>query len=345
MTDAPALSIVVPVYNGASTVGTLVEALRALDIGGGLEIVLVVDGSPDNSLEVCKTLASQGGAAVTVVSLSRNFGEHNAVMAGLGRARGAYAITMDDDLQNPPGEVKRLFEHARDGSYDAVYTYYEHKQHEAWRNLGSRFTNWCADRLIDKPPGLYLSSFRCISAFVRERIVASYDGPYPYVDGLVFQVTQNVGRLQVAHLPRAEGQSNYTLRRLLRLWLSMFLNFSVMPLRLATLFGLGFGALGALAALIVIVEAISDSRPPQGWASLMVAVLVLAGVQLVLVGLIGEYLGRMFLAVNRKPQYLIREVFRRGASGAADGLVVEHPVADTPEGGRPYNVTRAETER
>ncbi len=199
--------------------------------------------------------------------------------------------------------------------------------------------------MIDKPPGLYLSSFRCISAFVRERIVASYDGPYPYVDGLVFQVTQNVGRLQVAHLPRAEGQSNYTLRRLLRLWLSMFLNFSVMPLRLATLFGLGFGALGALAALIVIVEAISDSRPPQGWASLMVAVLVLAGVQLVLVGLIGEYLGRMFLAVNRKPQYLIREVFRRGASGAADGLVVEHPVADTPEGGRPYNVTRAETER
>ena len=153
-------------------------------------------------------------------------------MAGLARARGAYAITMDDDLQNPPGEVKRLFEHARDGDYDAVYTYYAEKQHAAWRNLGSRFTNWCADRLIDKPPGLYLSSFRCISAFVRERITASYEGPYPYVDGLVFQVTQNVGRLQVEHLPRVEGRSNYTLRRLIRLWLSMFLNFSVMPLRL-----------------------------------------------------------------------------------------------------------------
>jgi glycosyltransferase involved in cell wall biosynthesis len=254
------------------------------------------------------------------------------VMAGLARARGAYAITMDDDLQNPPAEVRRLFEHARDGNYDAVYTFYAEKKHAPWRNLGSKFTNWCADRLIDKPRGLYLSSFRCVSAFVRERIVASYEGPYPYVDGLVFQVTQNVGRLEVHHLPRHEGQSNYTLRRLIRLWLAMFLNFSVMPLRLATLFGLGFGALGAIAAVITIVEAIVSDKPPQGWASLMVAVLVLAGVQLVLVGLIGEYLGRMFLAVNRKPQYLVREVFRRGAAG----LDIERPKADTRAGGQPH---------
>ena len=339
---APALSIVVPVYNGAATVGDLVKALRALDIEGGLEIVLAVDGSPDNSLAVCKQLAQEPGAPVIVLSLSRNFGEHNAVMAGLSRARGAFAITMDDDLQNPPEEVKRLFEHARDGSYDAVYTYYEEKKHAAWRNLGSRFTNWCADRLIDKPPGLYLSSFRCISAFVRERITASYEGPYPYVDGLVFQVTQNVGRLQVSHLPRAEGRSNYTLRRLIRLWLSMFLNFSVMPLRLATLLGLGFGALGALAAAIVIIEAIISDKPPQGWASLMVAVLVLAGVQLVVLGMIGEYLGRMFLAVNRKPQYLVREVFRRGA----EGLEIERPKVDTRAAGQPHREpSRGESER
>ena len=240
----PKLSIVVPVYNGAATIGELVEALRALEIEGGLEIVLAVDGSPDDSLEVCKQLAAEPGAPVTVLSLSRNFGEHNAVMAGLSRARGAFTITMDDDLQNPPAEVRRLFEHARNGNYDAVYTYYAEKKHAPWRNLGSRFTNWCADRLIDKPRGLYLSSFRCISGFVREHITAGYEGPFPYVDGLVFQVTQNVGRLQVEHLPRIEGRSNYTLARLFRLWLSMFLNFSVIPLRFATLFGIAFGALG-----------------------------------------------------------------------------------------------------
>jgi len=341
MPEAPALSIVVPVYNGAATIGELVNALRALDIAGGLEIVLVVDGSPDNSLAVCKRLAVEPGAPIVLLNLSRNYGEHNAVMAGLARARGSYVITMDDDLQNPPGEVKRLFEHARDGGYDVVYTYYEEKKHAAWRNLGSRFTNWCADHLIDKPRGLYLSSFRCLSAFVREQITAGYEGPFPYVDGLVFQVTQNVGRLQVQHLPRIEGRSNYTLARLFRLWLSMFSNFSVIPLRFATLFGIAFGTLGALAAVIVIVEAISDNKPPQGWASLMVAVLVLAGVQLIVVGLIGEYLGRMFLAVNRKPQYLVREVFTRGA----DGLHVERPAADTKAAGQPYRLTSTEPER
>jgi glycosyltransferase involved in cell wall biosynthesis len=339
MSEAPALSVVVPVYNGAATIGEVVNALRALEIAGGLEIVLVVDGSPDNSLAVCKQLAAEPGAPIVLLSLSRNYGEHNAVMAGLARARGSHVITMDDDLQNPPSEVRRLFEYARDGGYDAVYTYYEEKKHAAWRNIGSRFTNWCADHLIDKPRGLYLSSFRCLSAFVREQITAGYEGPFPYVDGLVFQVTQNVSRLQVQHLPRVEGRSNYTLARLFRLWLSMFSNFSVIPLRFATLFGIAFGTLGALAAVIVIAEAISDNKPPQGWASLMVAVLVLAGVQLIVVGLIGEYLGRMFLAVNRKPQYLVREVFTRDAGG----LKVERPAADTKAAGRPHRQPSTES--
>ena len=307
MTPAFALSIVIPVYNGARSIGPLVDALAGLKIDGGHEVVLVNDGSPDNSLEVCRAIAKRQDIAVTVVNLSRNFGEHNAVMAGLAQARGGYIITMDDDLQNPPDEVTRLFEFARDQGRDVVYTYYDVKEHAAWRNLGSRFTNWCADQLLDKPKGLYLSSFRCLSAFVAKQVVL-YGGPYPYVDGLILQVTQNIDRLRVDHLPRADGRSNYTIRRLIRLWLAMFLNFSVMPLRAATLLGLMIGGIGFFGVLVVLGEAIWRGGLPTGYASLMASLLVVSGVQLVMLGVIGEYLGRMFLTANRKPQFIVRDV-------------------------------------
>jgi undecaprenyl-phosphate 4-deoxy-4-formamido-L-arabinose transferase len=309
----PTLSVVVPVYRGANSVGQLVEALSALRIDGGLEIVLVNDGSPDNSLEVCKALVAKATVPITLVNLSRNFGEHNAVMAGFRHARGQWTITMDDDLQNPPEEVIKLLDHARVNGHDAVYTYYDDKKHAAWRNWGSQFTNWVADILLDKPKNLYLSSFRCLSAFVVEQIVA-YEGPFPYVDGLVMQVTQNIGRIRVTHLPRAEGRSNYTLRRLVRLWLNMFLNFSVMPLRVSTLAGMALSVLGFVGAVIVIIESLVTQTPP-GWGSLMATVLLVSGVQLVIVGLVGEYLGRLFLTINRKPQNIVREVFRGGDAG------------------------------
>lgn len=308
MPDPVALSVVVPVYNGAASVGELVDALSQLRIDGGLEIVLVNDGSRDNSRDVCRELVANARVPLTLLDLSRNFGEHNAVMAGLRQARGRFIITMDDDLQNPPEEVAKLFEHARNGDYDVVYTHYARKEHAAWRNLGSALTNRCADWLIDKPKGLYLSSFRCISSFARDQIV-TYAGPYPYVDGLLMQTTQNIGRLEVLHLPRAVGRTNYTLRRLIRLFLSMFLNFSVMPLRLAALSGFAMSALGLAGFVFVLFEAIFGETP-SGWASLMSAFLLLAGVQLIILGLMGEYLGRLYLTVNRKPQAIVRDVWR-----------------------------------
>jgi glycosyltransferase involved in cell wall biosynthesis len=310
MSDQPALSVVIPVYNGAASIGELVAALSGLTIAGGIEIVLVNDGSRDNSLEVCRELVAQAKVPITLANLSRNFGEHNAVMAGLNLARGKYIITMDDDLQNPPEEVARLLEHTRNGGYDVVYTYYARKEHAAWRNLGSTFTNWCADWLIDKPKGLYLSSFRCISAFARDQVV-SYAGPYPYVDGLLMQATQNIGRLEVKHLPRAIGRTNYTLRRLIRLFLSMFLNFSVMPLRMAAIAGFAMSGLGLAGFIFVLLEFIFGNTP-SGWASLMSAFLLLAGVQLVILGLMGEYLGRLYLTVNRKPQFIVRQSWHGG---------------------------------
>ena len=314
MAERPALSVVVPVYNGAGTIGTLVEALEGLDIPGGLQIVLVVDGSPDNSLEVCRALMARARVPLTLVDLARNFGEHNAVMAGLHEACGAHVITMDDDLQNPPSEVLKLLAHAQATGADVVYTYYAAKQHESWRNLGSRFTNWVADILLDKPRGLYLSSFRCMSAFLVEQVI-KYDGPFSYVDGLVLQATQSIERIEVLHLPRAEGSSNYTMRRLVRLWMNMFLNFSVMPLRIATLAGVVFSVLGGLVAIMTVVEALFFDTP-RGWASVMAGVLLLGGVQLSMLGLIGEYLGRLFLTANRKPQFIVRRREQSDAAGA-----------------------------
>ena len=308
------LSVVIPVYNGAASIAELVGALEGLRIEGGHEIVLVNDGSPDNSLDVCRGLVGRTRAPITLVDLSRNFGEHNAVMAGLRQTRGAHVITMDDDLQNPPEEVERLLSFAQESGREVIYTYYDEKQHAAWRNLGSRFTNWIAGYVLDKPKRFYLSSFRCMSAFV-VREVTRYEGPFPYVDGLILQVTQDIDRLLVRHLPRAIGRSNYTLRRLLRLWMSMFVNFSVMPLRISTLTGFVLSVLGALGGLAAIVEALFFS-PPPGWASVFAAVLLLSGVQLMILGIVGEHLGRLYLTANRKPQSVVKSVV---IGQAADG--------------------------
>ncbi len=303
-----ALSVVIPVYNGADSIGELVEALQSLDVPGGHEIVLVNDCSPDSSLEECRRLQGKATLPITVVNLARNFGEHNAVMAGLREARGAHVITMDDDLQNPPGEILRLLEHAQKTGKDVIYTYYAKKQHSAWRNLGSRFANRFANFVLDKPKDLYLSSFRCINAFVVDQ-VTRYEGPFPYIDGLILQATQSIGTLAVEHLPRHAGRSNYTLTRLTRLWLAMAVNFSVMPLRIATVTGFALSALGFFGFVWVVSEAIV-SRTPPGWASLTAATLLLLGVQLIMLGIIGEYLGRLYLTVNRKPQSIVRDVSR-----------------------------------
>lgn len=302
------LTIVVPVYRGAATVGRLVEALSALKPAGGIEIILVNDGSPDDSGDVCRRLAETATVPLTYIEHSRNFGEHNAVMTGLRHARGAYVINMDDDLQNPPEEVLRLYDHARLGGWDVVYTRYAKKEHEGWRNLGSRFANKVADALLDKPKGLYLSSFRCMSALVVEG-VTRYSGPYPYIDGLIMQVTQRIATIEVAHYARAEGESNYNLRRLVRLWLNLATSFSLLPLRLAIFAGAAMAVLGFLAALIVIIEAIF-LETPSGWASNMTLMLLIAGVQFMILGVMGEYLGRAFLSANGKPQGIVRQVIR-----------------------------------
>ncbi len=309
MTKTPGLSIVIPVYRGAATIGRVVAELSALRPEGGLEIVLVNDGSPDDSGNVCRALLPGATVPIVYIEHARNYGEHNAVMTGLRRASGDYVITMDDDLQNPPEEVVALYDHARNGAWDVVYTRYAVKQHAAWRNLGSRFANAVADRLLDKPRGLYLSSFRCMSRLVVES-VACYTGPYPYVDGLIMQVTQRIDSIEVRHFPRIEGRSNYTLTRLVRLWLNLATSFSLAPLRLAIFLGGFMSVLGMIGATATIAEALITRATPSGYASTMVVILLVGGVQSMILGILGEYVGRTFLSANGKPQGTVRSIER-----------------------------------
>jgi len=309
------LSIVVPVYRGAATIGILVRALEEITPAGGMEIILVNDGSPDDSGEVCQALLKDAKWPMVYAEHGRNFGEHNAVMTGLRYAKGDYVITMDDDLQNPVDEVIRMYDHARLNDWDVVYSRYAVTQQVGWRRAGSRFANRVADWLLDKPPGLYLSSFRCMSAFVVET-VTKYAGPYPYVDGLIVQATQRIDSIEVKHLPRAMGRSNYNITRLVRLWLNLATSFSLAPLRLAVWAGMAMALLGAIGAVLTIAEALTSQHLPTGWASTMTVILLLSGIQSMILGVVGEYVGRTFLSASSKPQATIRSV-RRGGNGAA----------------------------
>jgi undecaprenyl-phosphate 4-deoxy-4-formamido-L-arabinose transferase len=307
----PALSFVIPLYHSAETIRPLVKEIEALPIAGGHEIVLVNDGSRDATVAVCRDLVREARVPITFVNHARNFGEHNAVLSGYREARGLHVVNLDDDGQNPPAEAVRLWEKARADALDVVYGHYEQKEHSAFRNFGSWLTNRVTDYVLDKPKGFYLSSFRCVSGFAAKE-VAQHEGPFPYIDGLLLQITQAIGSIPVQHRERQAGQSGYTLRRLLRLWASTFVNFSVMPLRVATLLGLVMAAVGLLGMAVVFYLRAVGQGPDFGWGSLMGALLVFSGTQLVMLGLIGEYIGRMFLTVNRRPQSVVRCVERGG---------------------------------
>jgi undecaprenyl-phosphate 4-deoxy-4-formamido-L-arabinose transferase len=299
------LSIVIPVYRGAATVGPLVAKLiESLDRQYELEIVLVNDGSPDNSAEVCRHLALTLHQ-VKFLNLSRNFSEHNAVMAGLNYCTGDWAVIMDDDFQNPPSEVTKLVDELRQG-YDVVFSYYEEKKHHWFRNLGSQFNNAVASVMLQKPRDLYLSSFKAVSRFVIDELI-KYDGPYPYIDGLILRFTRNYSRVLVAHDPRQEGKSGYTLAKLVALWLNMFTNFSILPLRFASVAGFVLALFGLGMAAVAVVERLVFDDVPSGWTSTIVSLFIVSGMQLFALGMIGEYLGRLFLKDNGRPQFVVRE--------------------------------------
>ena len=332
--SSSSVSIVIPVYNSAATIGNLVDELaQRYDGVWDLEIVLVNDGSADDSAEVCRELVRRHPDSVRFLDLSRNFGEHQAILAGLNRSTGDVVVTMEDDIQTSPDEVEKLIETLRSGNYDVVYGQFEVLRYSWLRRLASWLNGRMATVLLGKPSDLYLSSFRCLSRFLVDE-VCRYEGPFPYLDGLILRVTRNYGVTACRHLPRAGGASGYNLRKLLALWLNMFTNFSILPLRLAVVAGFAFAGLGVLLSIAVVIEKLLIPETQIGWSSTVIAIMIFAGLQLMVLGMIGEYLGRVFLSTNRTPQFAVREAlgFERSvpARDAEDRAAERQPRAKAP---------------
>lgn len=303
------VSIVIPVYNGAETIGKLVDKLIEELSDLTLEIILINDHSRDQSENICIGIQKKYPHIVGFYSLAKNVGEHNAVLAGLNHASGDYIVIMDDDFQNPPSEVKKLISAATQNEYDVIYTYYDKKRHTSFRNFGSWFNDKVANIMLKKPRDLYLSSFKLINKFLANEII-KYKSPFPYIDGLILQITDNIGKIQVEHHERNEGRSNYTLRKLISLWINMFTNFSIIPLRISIILGFIFSFYGLIYGIFIIIERIlNPNMAAPGVASMIVTVSILAGVQLIAIGMIGEYVGRIFISQNKKPQYTIKRQY------------------------------------
>jgi len=308
------LSFVIPVYNGSRTISDVVGRIHDLYRDLRYEIVLVNDGSRDDSERVCRDLVEAHPRTVTLVNLARNFGEHSAVLAGLNHSSGAFVAVLDDDGQNPPAEIRRLFDALKARNLDVVYGRYRVKHHSRLRNLGSWFNDRVANFMLDKPRDLYLSSFKVMNRFVVDEITR-YQGSFPYIDGLILRTTRNLGQIEVDH-HEAPGASTYTFRKLIGLWLNMFLNFSITPLRLAALLGAITSSVSlALMVAVVLDKLYVNPEVPVGIPTVLVTVVFFSGVQLLILGTIGEYLGRVFLDVTRSPQFVVRYVLDKRAGG------------------------------
>ncbi len=301
----PEVSVIIPVYRSeevlAETVDEIAEALRPWC---EYEIILVNDASPDGSGVVVDRLAAES-SHVRPIHLMKNFGQHNAIMAGLHAMRGRCAVLMDDDGQHDPSCIRSLVARLGD-DVDVVYASLDEKTDLGFKTLGSRLNDWMAKHLLGKPKDLYLASFKALSrSLVHE--VLQYSGPAPYIDGLILTSTNRIATVPVKHRGTAKQESSYTLRKLVLHWLNMFTNFSITPLRLVFLAAAIMGAVSVLGLIYSVIYRLTASEPMPGWATLVVLTLLFGAVQLAGLGLIGEYVGRVLLHLNSRPQFIVRE--------------------------------------
>lgn len=302
------VSFVIPCYRSELTIEAVVKEIQdkmATMADYEYEIILVNDCSPDDTFGVIRKLCSLHKNIIGV-NHAKNFGQHAALMAGFHFASGDVVVCLDDDGQTPANEVDRLLDKINEG-YDVVYAEYEHKQHSGFRNWGSHVNKVMTEVMLNKPKELYVSSYFAARRFIVDEML-NYKGAYPYVIGLVLRSTKNICNVKVNHRERMEGESGYSFKKLLALWMNGFTSFSILPLRIASYGGAAIAFLGFIYALYVIIRKCVDPTRMLGWSSTISIMLILGGLILLVLGLIGEYVGRIYISLNNSPQYVIRNV-------------------------------------
>ena len=304
------ISFVIPCYCSEKTVRSVVEDIykEFPHKSYNIEIILVNDGSKDHTYDIIKKIADEH-EEVIAVNLAKNFGQDGARMAGYSLCTGDYIISLDDDGQNPPTEAHKLIAKLEEG-YDAVFGKYHVKKHSKFKNFGSKVNDIMANVMLGKPKNLTLCSYFIMNRFVVNEIL-KYDGAYPYIWGLILRSTSNIANEYIEHKAREVGETTYTFAKLLSLWLNGFTSFSVKPLRVSALLGCIVAVAGFIYAIIIIFESIFMGIEVAGWASTMSVILLLSGVQLIMMGLMGEYVGRTFVSENKAPQFVIREQYKK----------------------------------
>ena len=300
------ISFVIPCYHSEHTVGGVVdEIVQTVTAHGGYdyEIILVNDNSPDNVIDTITELA-KANPHVKGLDLSRNFGQHSAIMAGFTYLTGDIVVCLDDDGQTPANEMFKLIDKLED--FDLVFAEYKNKQHSGFRNFGSKVNDLMARWLLSKPKDLKIMSYFACRRYVVDEVLR-YENPYPYMSGLLLRATKKVTNVEVNHRERAEGTSGYSLKKLMLLWINGFTSFSVKPLRFATFIGFITAMFGFLFGIYVIIHKFVVPSSLMGWSSTMAVLLFLGGMIMLMLGMVGEYVGRIYLSINRSPQFVIRK--------------------------------------
>ena len=300
------ISIVIPCYNSEHTIRKVVEMTMAEFASHGrydCEFVLVNDYSRDNTFEEIRRLCADY-PNVKGINLMRNFGQHNALMASLHYVKGDYILGMDDDMQTHPSQIFKLIDKMEEG-YDLVYGVYAKKKNSALKNLSSRINEFTSRILLGRPKDISSSNFWMITRAVAEEVI-KYSSYNPYIDGIFYRTTRRIGNVRVEHHAREYGSSNYTFRKLLKLWMAYW-NYSVIPLRISSILGALSALAGFIGALICVINKIVNPATTMGWSSTMCIIMFFAGLILLVLGIIGEYLGKVLLTINQTPQFIVRE--------------------------------------